>query len=304
MKNNLIFLVLPVFIFYAACSNVTDLDDSNSSTSTTTTTTIGQIETPIIIPGTGTYTTPQNVDIQCATEGVTIYYTLDSTDPTISVTRQVFSGSVLIDESKQLRAFASKFGMIDSAEANATYTITGSYDQPTFDPPAGLYHTNLTVSLSALSNATIYYTTNGDPATTNGIEYTAPIEISRNMTINAIAADEGWESSAEASASFILQPNAPSLNLASGTYQTNQNLEMTSQSGTTIYYTTNGTEPNTNSTIYSDLIDIDRCMTIKALAYKQGWSNSIVLTNNYLLQASAPSYDYSSGIYSSPISMI
>ena len=68
----------------------------------------------------GSYLDAQNVELSCATEGATIYYTLDGTDPTASSTE--YTAAIAISETKTLKAIAIK-GDDKSAIASATYTI-------------------------------------------------------------------------------------------------------------------------------------------------------------------------------------
>ena len=77
---------------------------------------------PIFSPEAGEYTEAQNVTISCATEGATIYYTLDGTDPTTNST--VYINSIVISDTTTVKAFAVKEGWIDSEIATAVYTIT------------------------------------------------------------------------------------------------------------------------------------------------------------------------------------
>lgn len=51
----------------------------------------------------------------------------------------------------------------------------------------------------------------------------------------------------------------------------------------TIYYTTNGDEPTTESTVYTDPITINEDQTIKAIAVKDGMTNSDVATATYTI---------------------
>lgn len=63
----------------------------------------------------------------------------------------------------------------------------------------------------------------------------------------------------------------------------------TSTAGATIYYTTDDTTPSTSSTAYSAPIAIDKAMTIKAIAVKEGLENSEVATATYTItQAPQP----------------
>ena len=41
-----------------------------------------------------------------------------------------------------------------------------------------------------------------------------------------------------------------------------------------IRYTLNGADPNESSTLYSNTIDINENLTVKARAYKEGWTAS------------------------------
>ena len=68
----------------------------------------------------------------------------------------------------------------------------------------------------------------------------------------------------------------------------------TTTSGATIYYTTNGMAPTTNSTVYSTAVNISATTTLKALAVKSGLNNSAVATAVYTIGA-APTINYNAG---------
>ena len=62
-----------------------------------------------------------NVSIACATDGATIYYTLDDSTPTTSSTAYLSPVSILGSQQKTIKAFATKSGYDDSAVASETY---------------------------------------------------------------------------------------------------------------------------------------------------------------------------------------
>ncbi|MBR5030322.1 MAG: chitobiase/beta-hexosaminidase C-terminal domain-containing protein [Muribaculaceae bacterium] len=62
--------------------------------------------------------------------------------------------------------------------------------------------------------------------------------------------------------------NPPHFNPAGGTYYTAQNVVITAAEGATIYYTTDGNDPTTASTVYSAPIAVNQTTTIKAIATK------------------------------------
>ena len=58
----------------------------------------------------------------------------------------------------------------------------------------------------------------------------------------------------------------------------------TSTPGATIYYTTDGSTPTTSSNVYTDGIELDDSMVIKAIAVKKGMNNSSVATFDYIIR--------------------
>lgn len=78
------------------------------------------VATPTFTPAGGTYATAQNVTISCATEGASIYYTLDGTTPTDASTR--YTSAITVSETTTVKAIAY-VGNEASNVATATYTI-------------------------------------------------------------------------------------------------------------------------------------------------------------------------------------
>ena len=78
----------------------------------------------------------------------------------------------------------------------------------------------------------------------------------------------------------------PTFSPAEGTYYDYDNVHVTlecSSSGATIYYTTDGSTPTANSTTYSSPITITENTTIKAIAMKEGMTNSEMATATYVI---------------------
>lgn len=80
---------------------------------------------------------------------------------------------------------------------------------------------------------------------------------------------------------------------AGGTYTEAQNVTLSSATdGAAIYYTTNGDNPTTASTKYSEAINIAKSTTIKALAVKDGFNDSPVATAVYQIEnGETPSFE-------------
>ena len=82
-----------------------------------------KVATPTFSLEEGTYTEAKSVTITTTTEGATIYYTIDGTDPTTESNVYSDSEAISITETTTLKAIAVKEGMTDSEIATATYTI-------------------------------------------------------------------------------------------------------------------------------------------------------------------------------------
>lgn len=79
-----------------------------------------EIAVPTFSPAGGTYSEAQKVTISCATEGATIYYTLDGTEPDDD--SDVYELPITIEETTTIKAIAVK-GEESSGIVSATYTI-------------------------------------------------------------------------------------------------------------------------------------------------------------------------------------
>lgn len=76
----------------------------------------------------------------------------------------------------------------------------------------------------------------------------------------------------------------PTFSPAAGAYSSSQDVTIsTTTAGATIYYTTNGNDPTTNSSVYSSAISVSENTTIKAIAVKSDYDNSEVATATYTI---------------------
>ena len=94
-----------------------------------------------------------------------------------------------------------------------TYAADGSTVEtvvtPTFTPEAGAYTSAQEVTISCeTEDATIYYTTDGTNPTAESASYDGAINVSATTTIKAIAMKEGMNSSAIASATYVITEHA------------------------------------------------------------------------------------------------
>lgn len=79
------------------------------------------VSKPTFTPGGGNYEVAQSVAISCATEGASIHYTLDGSNPTSE--SAIYSEAITISTTTTLKAMAVKDDFFDSDIATAVYTI-------------------------------------------------------------------------------------------------------------------------------------------------------------------------------------
>jgi subtilase family serine protease len=249
---------------------------ANSSTTSAVFTIAPVIPTPSISPGTGTYTIAQSVTVSDSQNGVTIYYTTNGTTPTTSSTQ--YTGAFTVSSSETVEAIAVESAYTNSNIASTAITIAPIIPMPAISPNAGVYTTPQTVTISDSQNGvTIYYTTNGSTPTTSSNQYSGTFTVSTSETVEAIAVESGYTNSGTSSAAYIIAPviPTPTISPAGGTYTTSQSVTISeSQTGTTIFYTTNGTTPTTSSTHYTGAFTVSSSETVEAIAVESGYTNS------------------------------
>ncbi len=73
----------------------------------------------------------------------------------------------------------------------------------------------------------------------------------------------------------------PSFNIDGGYFDKSIDVELTTTDGSVIYYTTNGSFPNKNSTKYDKPINLDKTTVIKAISYKDGYIESDIISRTF-----------------------
>lgn len=82
---------------------------------------------------------------------------------------------------------------------------------------------------------------------------------------------------------------APTFSPVAGTYAEAQSVTISTEtSGATIYYTTDGTDPTTSSSVYSSAIPVSTTTTIKAIAVKGSDESTVATATYYFCSATSP----------------
>jgi uncharacterized protein (TIGR03118 family) len=167
--------------------------------------TIGGTPAPTFTPGLGQFTSSQSVTLADSAKGAVIYYTLDSSTPTVK--SAVYSKAISVTKTTTIKAFAVAANVQPSAIVSATYTISSASatDAPTFSPAPGTYTAAQSVVLAdGTGGAVIHFTTDGSTPTASSPVYTKAISVSATMTIKAMAEAPNWAPSTVATANYTI----------------------------------------------------------------------------------------------------
>ena len=239
---------------------------------------------PVLSVTTGTYHAVQSVTMTSVTNGTgfAMYYTTDGTTPTFTPLHgTLYSGAISVTSTGQtIKAIAKKTGLAESDVATSVITIQAA--EPTFSSSTGTYYAPVTVTIASAGNS-IHYTTNGTtPSTSVGTPGPTATISSTGITLRACAYHADWVDSTVHLATYELKVYTPKANGTTPFASSTGAITITSSTGSaSIYYTVNGSEPTDASTPYAIPLDFTGTTTLKAIAYKAGYTPSAVLTKVY-----------------------
>ena len=174
-------------------------------------------------------------------------------------------------------------------------TVANQVIKPIFTPSAGSYSSAQGVTIStATADATIRYTTDSStPTSEYGNIYSTAIQVKFTTVIKAIAYKTDMENSEVAEATFTISGtiSTPAFTPDPDTYTTAQKISIAVvPTDANIRYRTDGIAPtSTTGTVYGGVpIQIKETTTIKAIAYKDGCTDSEIATALYKICPAVP----------------
>lgn len=164
-----------------------------------------------------------------------------------------------------------------------TFTIPDSYDN--IDVVEITCYGWRTTSSISINNGTAQTFTTAQTETTKTFELASSTKtITVSVTTSAVCITEILLKKNDGTPTAV----APSFSPAAGFYTSAQNVSISTETaGATIYYTTNGTDPTTSSSVYSTALTISETTTVKAMAVKDGYNNSSIAAANYVISEHA-----------------
>ena len=263
-----------------------------------------KVSTPSI-SGDENFLNSTEVSISCGTDGASIQYSTDNGN-----NWNDYSAPFSITETTTVKAKATKSGLTDSDEASETFTkvtpMTVAEARDAIDAgtgTTGVYVRGIVCEGgSALSSGAMNYWISDDGTETdkfevykgkglNGANFTSTNDVKIGDIVVVTGDIKKYESTYEfnsGSQLFVHIPKvlAPTFSPAAGAVATNTEVTIsTATADATIYYTVDGSDPNTSSSVYSTPITIDAAKTIKAYAVKAGFPDSEIATAAYTIAA-------------------
>jgi len=246
------------------------------------------------------------INVHMAYDGTTLSMTI-----TDAVTGKAFSQNFavnipqIVGGNTAYIGFTGGTGGLSSSQKILTWTFVSNTpvatQTPVISPSSGSFVAAQAVSISEATNgAVIYYTVDGSTPTTASSVYSGPMTVSSGtVKVSAMGVAPGYGPSAVSTATVtILPPSAvvPTFTPAAGTYIGTQMVSIADAiPGAVIYYTTDGSTPSTDSSVYSSAIPVSGNQVINAIALAPGYSASQVGSAAYVIQATGESINFGSG---------
>jgi hypothetical protein len=175
-----------------------------------------------------------------------------------------------------------------------TYVSNASGPQsaamPVISPATGSYTSPQTVTITdSTAGSTIFYTQDGSQPTSSSTQYTNSFPVSTTTTVKAMATASGFAPSPTATSAITINQVSPAatpvISPTTGTYTSAQTVTITdSTSGSTIFYTTDGSQPTTSSAQYTNSFPVSTTTTVKAMATASSFSQSATATSVITIQ--------------------
>jgi hypothetical protein len=292
----------------------------------------GTIAIPTFSPASGTtFTESLDVTISCSAGDAIIYYTIDGTEPTGGGSWMDSDGDGIPDDQDNCHltpnpnqedtdgdsygnacdcdiAPAPDDGRVNFLDKDEFMSAFGSQQgDPNFNPDADFTGPDFICDskVDDLDKSTFDQRWNKPPGESSTL-YTDPITITETTTFKAKAFKEGWTPSAIATATYTKTGTVatPTFDPVAGTYSSAQSVTIICETeSATIYYTINGDDPTESSILYTAPVTISTTTTLKAKAFKEGWTPSEIASGLYTITitetVATPTFSPDPGTYSS-----
>ena len=235
------------------------------------------IDPPVILPTSGSvFVNSLTVTITNRTDGATIRYTTDGSEPTIESSvykRFRISGKTTV----KARAFYENGE--GSEVVTAEYAL-GRCDDPVISLADGtvFQHSDQEVSIECGEEGVLRYTLDGMEPTADSPVYAGPFTVSESTVVKAKVFSDRYFDSQAVTSNLTREwvPVATPVITAAESFTGSKTKVVIAcaTAGATIRYTTNGNDPNSHSTRYTGPFYVTAGCTVKAYAVLADYLNS------------------------------
>lgn len=237
------------------------------------------------------------VDPQLTAEGSIDPTTLDGVNPIpapgspVIATGFAISG-VTTDYSGATRPNPPSIGALEPVGTPTVAT-------PTFAPSAGSFGPSQSITISTTTpSASLVFTNDGSTPTvtaltctiTHGTLYTGALTVATSQTLKAIGCLASDNASAVGTAAYVINGAVanPACTPAGGSFTSAQSVTCSSATvGSSTTCTIDGSTP-THGSPACTAISVTSSLTLKALSFETGWSDSSVISNAYVITLPPP----------------
>jgi len=247
-----------------------------------------RVATPTLSVASGLYYADQSVTVTIADPGATLRYTTTGIDPTSSDATVASGSAISVSQSQTLKVSGWKTGPPTSVVVARTYELKAV--TPTLSPSAGAYGSSQSVTMSTTtSGATLRYSTDGTEPTGSSTAYSGAITVAETTVVKARAFKTGWTPSDSHHAGYAISAGTaatPTITPTGGAQTMPPVVSIaTTTSGATIRYTLDGTTPSLSSPLYVYPFRVFATTTVKAKAFRSGYTSSALATTTYDVDA-------------------
>jgi sugar lactone lactonase YvrE len=258
-----------------------------------------------IQPAPGKYN--EKIEVTLSTEpGADLFIALGDQQP------MPYVAPVPLKRDTVLRYFArDRYGNV-SEEIAASYELRLDTVPPVSvaSPRGGKYFHPVSVRLNTEEGGVIHYTTDGSEPTRISQTYINPVAMRRNSTIRFFAMDlAGNEEAAHKEVYTIKLDSTKPVTLAEpsgGLFRQPVQVSLSAEKGTKVYYTSNGSRPNTKSSVYTKPVRFVRSGVLRFFAVDEAGNKENGREESYVIDSQPPTIkaEPAAGAFRDPVKVI